>query len=55
MAVRMSIGLDTTDDIGKKTPRSKKDKTSGQKVSHIGDYEVGPAPDSIINIRLYVS
>ena len=59
MAVRISIGLDKPDDKPKKinlsllrrNTKSRKDKTSGQKVPRIGDYEVVPAPDSISEVR----
>ena len=58
MAVRISIGLGVNNDKPKKTinftklkknTRSKKDKTSGRKVPHIGDYDVIAAPDSIMS------
>ena len=62
IAVRISIGLDTTSDKPKKinlsqlrkNTRSKKDKTSGRKVPRSGDYDVIPAPDSIMNVRCAV-
>jgi len=30
-----------------KNARSKKDKTSGRKKPHVGDYDITPAPDSL--------
>ena len=59
MAVRISIGLDKPDYKPKKinlsqlrrNTRSRKDKTSGRKAPRTGDYDVIPAPDSIMNVR----
>ena len=58
MAVRMSIGLDTTSCKQKvnltqlrRNNRSRKDKTSGRKRPRIEDFEVVAAPDSLSSVH----
>ena len=58
MAVRMSVGLENID--SKKTinlsllrcnTRSRSEKKSGRKAPRAGDYNVMPAPDSMVSLH----
>ena len=55
MAVRMSVGIDQQKSLSKvnlsrlhHNARPKKDKTSGRKKPRPGDYDIKPAPDSLV-------
>lgn len=55
MAVRLSLGMDKPEPLRKvnlsqlrRNSRPKKGKTSGRKIPRYGDYELTPAPDSVV-------
>ena len=59
MAVRMSVGLENIDSKKKinlsllrRNTRSRSEKKSGRKAPRAGDYNIMPAPDSMVSLQV---